>query len=166
MLLVMSTQGVLEVSVSPNKVSECYQHVCITAFIAIECCYITQNDTSKLLEMTWLRIEQFMPDFMKQLFPSVTPILPSPPQEPAPPETTGSPAHPPQPPLSTDLPLETVVVQEIPVTMTMDHVTGSVTIAATHTQTSYSPSRSPEVSPHASPPISSSPGILKFELHV
>lgn len=116
--------------------------------------------------MTWLRIEQFLPGFMKQLFPSVTPVLPSPPQEPAPPETTGSPAHPPQ---QTEPPLETVVVQEIPVTMTMDHVTGGVTIAATHMQTSCSPSRSPEISPHASPPISSSPGMLlglKFELHV
>lgn len=110
--------------------------------------------------MTWLRIEQFLPDFMKQLFPSVTPLLPPPRQEPAPPETTGSPSHPPQPHLATDLPLETVVVQEIPVTMTMDHVTGGVTIAATHIQTSCSPSRSPEVSPHASPPISSSPGRL------
>lgn len=122
--------------------------------------YILQNNTSlKLLEMTWLRIEQFLPQFMKQLFPAIIPPTPqSPPQDPVP-QVTPSPNHtlPSQP--SAQFPLEAVVVQEIPVTVTMDHMTGGVSMAATPIQTPCSPSRSPDPSPHASPPTSSSPGV-------
>ena len=113
-----------------------------------------------LLESTWLRIEQFLPGFMQQLFPSVTP--PSTPSgshnTPAPPETTQSPVHNAQPQVSPEYPLESVVVQEVPITMTMDHVTGGVTVAANPIQTPCHPSRYPDLSPHASPPVSSSPG--------
>lgn len=144
MLLVMSTQGVLDVSVSNNRSGSTVS--------------LNENNTSlKLLEMTWLRIEQFLPQFMKQLFPAIIPPTPqSPPQDPVP-QVTPSPNHtlPSQP--SAQFPLEAVVVQEIPVTVTMDHMTGGVSMAATPIQTPCSPSRSPDPSPHASPPTSSSP---------
>ena len=96
---------------------------------------------------------------MNKLFPSVKPpnSQATPPKQPAPPLIKNS--QPPQQSQSpSEHPLESVVVQEIPVTMTMDHVTGGVTMAATPTQTPCSPSRSPDPSSHASPPTSSSPG--------
>ena len=194
MLLVMSTQGVLEVSVNSNQsessvalnkvryfksftsLNSTFIMGTVSTFPYAEhgllrSCYILQvqnytiqNNTSlKLLEKTWLRIEQFLPDFMKQLFPSVVPpTSPPPPREPAPSQVTTSPEHTSQllqSHLSTEHPVESVVVvQEVPVTMTMDHVTGGVTMAATPIPAPCSPSRSPDPSPHASPPTSSSPG--------
>ena len=116
---------------------------------------VPQNDVSKrLLDMTWLRIEQFLPNFLKQLFPTLTP----------PQSTPSQPTHPPSPPPShspapSQQPSqETVVIQEVQVTMATEQTTGGISMATTPLPASRSPSRSPEISPHASPPTSSSPG--------
>ena len=116
---------------------------------------VPQNDVSnRLLDMTWLRIEQFLPNFLKQLFPTLTP----------PQSTPSQPTHPPSPPSphspapSQQPPQETVVIQEVQVTMATEQATGGISMAATPLPASRSPSRSPEISPHASPPTSSSPG--------
>ena len=129
-------------------------------------CVCIQNESSQnLLQMTWLRIEQFLPDFMKQLFPTVPPPAAStspqdppslPPPPPAAPDSHPHHTHP-----SSDYHLEGAVIHEVPVTMTVDRATGGVVTMAERPiqQAQCSPSRSPPGnSPHASPPTSSSPG--------
>ena len=115
-----------------------------------------------LLQTTWIRIEQFLPGFMNQLFPAVPPpaslLSPSPLPTQAPPVESTLP----QPSGDHSRNLEGVVVQEVPVTV--DHVIvssggGVSTLAARPMQAQCSPSRSPPgTSPHASPPTTSSPG--------
>ena len=116
--------------------------------------------------MTWIRIEQFLPGFMKELFPAVPPPASLSSTSPPPPQAD-PPAENPQPlhsQSSTDHGnLEGVVVQEVPMTVAVDHVIagggGVVTMAAKPMQAQCSPSRSPPgTSPHASPPTTSSPG--------
>ena len=116
---------------------------------------VPQNDVSKrLLDMTWLRIEQFLPNFLKQLFPTPIPpqSTPSQPTHPPPPPPPHSPAPSQQPPQ------ETVMIQEVQLSMATEQAMGGITMATTPLPVSRSPSRSPEISPHASPPTSSSPG--------
>jgi brefeldin A-resistance guanine nucleotide exchange factor 1 len=142
LLLVMSTQGVLEVSVDRDT-----EH---------------KNEASlNLLQTTWIRIEQFLPGFMNQLFPAVPP--PASLSSPSPLPTQAPPVEStlPQPSGDHSRNLEGVVVQEVPVTV--DHVIvssggGVSTLAARPMQAQCSPSRSPPgTSPHASPPTTSSP---------
>jgi brefeldin A-resistance guanine nucleotide exchange factor 1 len=142
LLLVMSTQGVLEVSVGGDTENK--------------------NEASlNLLQTTWIRIEQFLPGFMNQLFPAVPP--PASLSSPSPLPTQAPPVESTLPQSSVDhsRSLEGVVVQEVPVTV--DHVIagsggGVGTLAARPMQAQCSPSRSPPgTSPHASPPTTSSP---------
>ena len=109
---------------------------------------VPQNDVSKrLLDMMWLRIDQFLPNFLL-----------TPPQS-----TPSKPTHPPPPPShspapSQQPPQETVAIQEVQVTMATEHATGGISMATIPLPASRSPTQPPEISPHASPPTNSSPG--------
>ena len=92
-------------------------------------------DSTKLWGVTWTRIDQFLPGFLKDLFPNVTPP-PPPPSPPSPPSSQSPP------------PVEQVDSSTSP---------DSLPTASSPLPVSQSPARSPDRSPQASPP-SSSPG--------
>ena len=92
-------------------------------------------DSTKLWGVTWTRIDQFLPGFLKDLFPNVTPP-PPPPSPPSPPSS------------QSPLPVEQVDSSTSP---------DSLPTASSPLPVSQSPARSPDRSPQASPP-SSSPG--------
>ena len=92
-------------------------------------------DSTKLWGVTWTRIDQFLPGFLKDLFPNVTP----PPPPPSPPSPSSSQSPPP--------------VEQVDSSTSPD----SLPTASSPLPVSQSPARSPDRSPQASPP-SSSPG--------
>ena len=95
-------------------------------------------DSTKLWGVTWTRIDQFLPGFLKDLFPNVTPPPLPPPSPPSPPPSSQSP-----PP-----------IEQVDSSTTSPD---SLPTASSPLPVSQSPARSPDRSPQASPP-SSSPG--------
>jgi len=97
---------------------------------------LQEVDSARLWSMTWTRIDQFLPGFLKELFPNVTP--------PAPPPSSPPPSpHPPSQQEQGDSTLRQSAQSE------------GIPTASAPISVSQSPTQSPDRSPHASPPSSS-----------
>ena len=131
MLLVMSTQGIFDDVTMNNSQSDSGIHLS------------KDINSHHLWQQTWNRIEQFLPNFLQDLFPNVSP--PSLPADEAPPTAT---------------PTEKAAEESVSL---QQGSTPSVAIpAASSSPLLVQRSDSPYQTPLSSPPLSNSPGELDY----